>query len=102
MPRQEPLPAVLAMVLVNQRLIVIVSTVLDLVIDVIDPTERGSQLIKLCRGKTIEICALTRLSLAVSIPFGAGGKRLEFSDLAETNVRDLCRACLPAQPQGSR
>ena len=66
MPRQEPLPAVLAMVLVDQGLVVVAAPILGVFVDVVDLTERVAQPRPQAR-RTIEIGALTRLALAVSI-----------------------------------
>jgi hypothetical protein len=78
----------LAMVLMDQRLVVVVAPVLDLVVEVIDGAERLAQTIDLRLAHAIEILALARLALAVGVALRAGCD-LELRDVGNLQALDL-------------
>ena len=67
MPRQEPLPAVLAMVLVDQRLVVVAAAVIFIFVEIVDLAERVAQRVELGLGEAVEIGALPRFAIAIGI-----------------------------------
>ena len=64
MPRQETLPAVLAVVLVDQRLVVDSCAGLRPVVEIVDPAERRRSRSSCARLHAVEIAALPRLAFA--------------------------------------
>ncbi len=66
-PGEEALPAVLAVVLVDQRLVVVVAPVLLALVEIVDLAERVAQPVDLGLAQAIEILALARLALAVGV-----------------------------------
>jgi hypothetical protein len=66
-PREKPLPAVLAMVLMDQRLVVVAVPIVGVIVEVVDPAEGVAQPVDFGLAEAIEVGALARLALAIGV-----------------------------------
>jgi len=88
MPGQEPLPAMLAVVLMDQRLVVEIAPVLGTLVEVVDGAERLAQPLQLGLAEAVEVLALAQLTFAIRVAFRTG-LDAELRDVGELQVRDL-------------
>jgi hypothetical protein len=66
-PRQEPLPPVLAVILVDQRLVVVAAAIVGKLVEVINPAKRVAQRVEFGLAQAIEVGTLARLAVAVGV-----------------------------------
>ena len=86
-PGQEPLPPVLAVILVDQRLVIVVAAILDLIVEIVNRAESPPQIGEFGLAQTIEILPLARFSVTVGILPGSRCEGRKLGDLGQPHPR---------------